>query len=143
MQAKWQFYLFLGAIVWWLLPDGHNGKKDPPPLPPPIEKLLYLLDLGKYVVKKDGNQSWLKDHNNNIIPFSPVSFVKENRISTISDVKRVNQQITNDLRQCTDEILNKNRSSSSPQMHLLRAECLERKGYNENDLAYTRVKFNI
>ena len=69
--------------------------------------------------------------------------MKENRISTISDVKRVNQQITNDLRQCTDEILNKNRSSSSPQMHLLRAECLERKGYNENDLAYTRVKFNI
>jgi hypothetical protein len=145
-MAKLQFFLFLLAIVWWLYQDVEGPA---PPTPHRIEQLLDILDLVHYVVKtdgavkKDGDKCWLKDHNNNVIPFSPDSFVKTNGISSRSDVRRVNKQISNDLRRCTDEVLRENRYSGSPEMHRLRAECLERIGYSENDLAYTRVKFNL
>ncbi len=95
-----------------------------------------------YKVKKDGDKYLLKDHDNNETSFSPSDFVKVNKIFSPADVKRIDEKIKIDLRNCSRKVLDE-KVSASTAMHTLRANCLENKGYNENDLAYTSVKFNF
>jgi hypothetical protein len=83
--------------------------------------------------------------DNNKIDFSPLTLQTKFGLKTPEDVNRLDHQIEKHYTECTDAILNDEKIDHQnylQEIHL-RVQCLESKGYDENDRAYMQIKHGI
>ncbi|MFZ5503846.1 MAG: hypothetical protein ACOY3V_10020 [Pseudomonadota bacterium] len=75
----------------------------------------------------------------NLVEFYPIAFVERHDIQDEMMAKKVAYNIENNLRECTQMALDTGHSSDRL-LREARISCLYGRGFDENDMAYTRIK---
>lgn len=127
---------------------GKGGGGTPPTPPVPVvsalQRAITLLRIADLVVKifEEEEKVFVRPQNSGgtVVVFYPVPFVERHGIQDDLTLTSVDEKIANILRQCTQEALDTG-SSSDNDLRMHRISCLEQRGFNENDKAYTRIKY--